>query len=117
PTVLPTVSTPSTVEKGASPWRDAALRLRKNRAAMAGLVIVSLIILACLILPSIPGLLADPNHQNLPLKNRPPGPGHWFGTDHLGRDILSRVLFGGRISIAVGLITTLVSVTIGVCWG
>lgn len=111
------MSTPAPVEKGASPWRDAALRLRKNRAAMAGLVIVSLIVLACLILPSIPGLLADPNHQDLPLKNRPPGSGHWFGTDHLGRDILSRVLFGGRISIAVGLITTLVSVTIGVCWG
>jgi oligopeptide transport system permease protein len=111
------VTTPALVEKGASPWRDAALRLRKNRAAMAGLVVLSAILLACLVLPSIPGLLADPNHQDLPRKNLPPGAGHWFGTDHLGRDILSRVLFGGRISIAVGLITTFVSVTIGVCWG
>nr|WP_226895438.1 ABC transporter permease [Luteolibacter marinus] len=98
-------------------WRDAALRLRKNHAAMPSLVIVALIMLACLVLPSIPGLLADPNVQDLPNKNMSPGSGHWFGTDHLGRDILSRVLFGGRISIAVGLITTFVSVTIGVCWG
>lgn len=111
------MTAPAPVEKGASPWRDAALRLRKNRAAMAGLFVVGAIVLACLILPSVPGLLADPNHQDLPAKNRPPGAGHWFGTDHLGRDILSRVLFGGRISIAVGLITTFVSVTIGVCWG
>ncbi len=111
------MTAPASVEKGSSLWRDAALRLRKNRAAMAGLITVAIILLACLVLPSIPGLLADPNHQDLPKKNLPPGAGHWFGTDHLGRDILSRVLFGGRISIAVGLITTLVSVTIGVCWG
>jgi oligopeptide transport system permease protein len=111
------VSASPIVEKGASPWRDAAQRLRKNKAAMAGLCVVTIIVIACLVLPSIPGLLADPNYQDLPNKNLPPGAGHWFGTDHLGRDILSRVLFGGRISIAVGLITTFVSVTIGVCWG
>lgn len=111
------MSTSVPVEKGSSLWRDAAQRLRKNHAAMAGLVVVAIILLACLFLPSIPGLLADPNVQDLPNKNQPPGNGHWFGTDHLGRDILSRVLFGGRISIAVGLITTFVSVTIGVCWG
>lgn len=104
-------------EKNSSLWRDAGHRLKKNRAAMVSLIALTVIILACLILPIIPGLILDPNAQNLPNKNLSPHAGHWFGTDHLGRDILARVLTGGRISIAVGLITTLVSVFIGVTWG
>ncbi len=109
--------TPTELEKGTSLWHDAALRLRKNHAAMTGVVVLAIVFLSCLVLPSIPGLLQDPNAQALDLKNRPPSGEHWFGTDHLGRDIFSRVLYGGRISIAVGIITTAVSVTIGVCWG
>lgn len=104
-------------EQKSSLWMDAALRLRKNRAAMVSLVLLVMIVSACLILPAIPGLLDDPNAMNLPNKNQPPSAEHWFGTDHLGRDILSRVFGGGRISIVVGLITTLVAVTIGVLWG
>lgn len=106
-----------TFEKSSSLWNDAFLRLRRNRAAMVSLVALALIIFACIVLPAIPNLLQDPNLQNLPKKNMAPSWEHKFGTDHLGRDILSRVLTGGRISIAVGLITTLVSVTVGVCWG
>ncbi|MEM9236060.1 MAG: ABC transporter permease [Verrucomicrobiota bacterium] len=105
------------VEKGSSLWKDAALRLRRNRAASVSLVLLVIIFLACLVLPFIPGLLIDPNALDLPNKNSGPNGKHWFGTDHLGRDIFSRVLYGGRITIAVGLITTTVSVTIGVCWG
>lgn len=112
---MPESNTPK--ETKSSLWKDAALRLRKNRAAMVSLVLLALIVSACLILPAIPGLLQDPNALNLPNKNQPPSGSHWFGTDHLGRDILARVLGGGRISIAVGLITTLVAVTIGVTWG
>lgn len=104
-------------EKKSSLWRDAGHRLKKNRAAMVSLVALAVIILSCLLLPAIPGLLQDPNLQNLPDKNLGPSAAHWFGTDHLGRDIFSRVLNGGRISIAVGLITTFVSVFIGVTWG
>ncbi len=106
-----------TTEKGSSLWKDAWQRLSHNRAAMLGLFILIGIILTCIILPFIPNLLQDPNFQNLTGKNRAPSAAHWFGTDHLGRDIFSRVIFGGRISIAVGLITTLVSVTIGIVWG
>lgn len=93
------------------------MRLRKNRAAMVSLVLLVLIVSACVILPALPGVLQDPNAMNLPNKNQGPSAAHWFGTDHLGRDILARVLGGGRISIAVGLITTMVAVTIGVTWG
>jgi len=106
-----------TTEKGTSLWKDAWLRLRHNRAAIAGLVILAVIVLACVLLPFLPGVLQDPNAQNLADKNLPPGATHWFGTDQLGRDIFSRAIFGGRISILVGLITTFVSVTIGIVWG
>ncbi len=106
-----------TTDKGSSLWKDAWQRLSHNRAAMLGLFILIAIILTCIILPSIPGFLQAPNIQNLTGKNQAPSAAHWFGTDHLGRDIFSRVLYGGRISIAVGLITTLVSVTIGIVWG
>lgn len=104
-------------EKSHSLWKDAFHRLQKNRAAMVSAALLLLMLVACIILPAIPGLLQDPNAQNLPDKNLGPSAMHWFGTDHLGRDILSRVLYGGRVSIAVGLITTMVSVSIGVCWG
>jgi len=105
------------VEKGASLWADAAHRLRRNHAATYAVFVLAVIFISCLVLPSIEGLIQDPNAQNLPNKNQSPSGDHFFGTDHLGRDIFSRVLYGGRISIAVGLITTFVSVTIGVCWG
>ena len=84
---------------------------------MVSLVALSLIVFACIVFPVIPGFVQDPNLQNLPMKNLSPSGDHWFGTDHLGRDIFARVLSGGRISIAVGFITTLVAVSIGVCWG
>lgn len=107
----------TSVEKSSSLWFDAWLRLRRNRASVAGLVVLVLIGVACIVLPSINGFLADPNKTDILHRNLKPGPENWFGTDHLGRDLFSRVLFGGRISIAVGLITTMVSVTIGIFWG
>jgi oligopeptide transport system permease protein len=106
-----------TQESSSSLWKDAVHRLARNHAAVISVFALFVIIAACIILPAIPGFIQDPDLQNLPNKNLSPSGSHWFGTDHLGRDILSRVLSGGRISIAVGLITTLVSVTIGVCWG
>lgn len=107
----------ASLEKSSSLWKDALHRLQRNRAAMVSVIALFIIISACIVLPAIRDLLQDPNAQNLPKKNLGPSAEHWFGTDHLGRDIFSRVLNGGRISIAVGLITTLVSVTVGVCWG
>ena len=104
-------------EKGTSLWYDAWLRLKHNRAAMVGLFMIIIIGITCIVLPSIGDFLKDPNKTDLVNRNLKPGGENWFGTDHLGRDLFSRVIFGGRISIAVGLITTFVAVTIGIVWG
>jgi oligopeptide transport system permease protein len=104
------------MELGHSLWSDAWIRLKKNRASMFGIWILSLIIGLCFIVPFF-ALLPDPAIQNLPLKNSGISINHWMGTDHLGRDLFSRVLHGGRISLLVGALTTLVSLTIGVAVG
>ncbi len=59
----------------------------------------------------------DPSEQNLGLRLRSPGLDHWFGTDHLGRDLFSRILTGARISLYVGLIVTLISSCMGITIG
>lgn len=60
---------------------------------------------------------ADPNLQNLPNRFLPPSGQYWFGTDSLGRDVFSRVLYGSRISITAGLITVVISFFIGILYG
>lgn len=117
---------PQDLEKGSSLGRDAWLRLRKNRAAIVCLWFLACIAAACIILPLFterPGeasslrFLKDPALMNLPNKNLPPTGEHWFGTDHLGRDIFSRVIYGGRVSLLVGLVTTCVALVIGTLVG
>ena len=97
-------------------WADAWRRLRRNRAAVvAGAFLVAMSALA-LAAPWLPGL-ADPTLQNLKLGATVPAAAHWFGTDDLGRDMLARVVYGGRISLLVGVVGTLVSLVIGVSYG
>ena len=78
-------------------WR----RFRRNKLALTGLCILVLFILSAIFAP----LLAphDPNRANLRNRNKPPSREHPFGTDDMGRDILSRLLYGGRISLSVGI--------------
>ena len=97
-------------------WSDAWLRLRRNRVAVAaGVFLLAMGTLAAFA-PWLPGL-ADPTVQDLRLGVTPPSFAHAFGTDELGRDLFARVLYGGRISLMVGLVGTLVSLLIGVTWG
>jgi oligopeptide transport system permease protein len=108
------VNIPS-IEAGSSPWRDAWHRLRRNRLAVAGGLMLLLLSAACVIGPWFsPYDYAD---QNLNNTFAPPGGAHWLGTDQLGRDLLVRVLYGGRISLGVGLCATFVALTIGVIYG
>jgi oligopeptide transport system permease protein len=104
-----------TAEAGHSLWQDAWLRLRKNRMAVGGAGFIALLAIASFVTPLFtPGAYAV---QDLALGPTAPGAAHWLGTDELGRDQLARVLYGGRISLSVGLAATLVSVLIGVLYG
>jgi oligopeptide transport system permease protein len=100
---------------GASLWSLAAERMRRNRMlAVCGAVLV-IVVLACLLAP----VLAPYPYDQIDLKlgATAPSRAHWMGTDTLGRDLLSRCLYGGQISIAVGLVGTLVSLLVGVLYG
>jgi oligopeptide transport system permease protein len=103
------------IEQGNSLWLDAWLRLRKNHLAVFGLGALIAIGLACLVGPwlSTHGY----EEQNLELGAAGPSRAHWLGTDTLGRDLLVRLLTGGRVSLGVGLAATFVALTIGVVFG
>jgi oligopeptide transport system permease protein len=102
--------------RSGSPWQDAWRRLRRNRMAVAAAVFLALVCLISFGAGAFPWL-ADPAAQDLSLGASPPSAAHWFGTDDLGRDVLARVVYGGRISLLVGILGTLVSLLIGVSYG
>ena len=89
------------------PWRDAFLRFKKDHRAIIGLVIL-VVLLLCAVFADIiaPYGYAD---QNLTATFQPPSAAHWFGTDNLGRDIFSRVIYGTRISFSMAIITVLLA--------
>ena len=102
-------------EQGTSLWKDAWARLRKNKMAVFGAGTLVFMALFCLIGPFLSPYTYDA--QDLNQYAKPPSAQHWFGTDKLGRDQLTRIRYGGRISLAVGICATLVSLTLGVLWG
>ena len=103
------------MSQSSSLWSDAIRRLFKNKAAVVGaIVLVVLIVLAAF----APWIAPYPYaYQNLDLGASPPSSAHLLGTDVLGRDLLSRILYGARISLLVGFIATTVALLIGVSWG
>ena len=103
------------IEKGTSLWKDARHRLQKNKLAVAGLIIICFMIVVALLTPWIAPYSYE--EQNLDNKESPPSAKHLFGTDRLGRDQFTRVLYGGRISLLVGFIATGVSLIVGVTYG
>ncbi len=108
--------------KGTSLWKDAWKRLLKNKLAVFGLIVMVVMVIAVSIGPSIirwtTGFTADfiPPEGEL-IKSFPPSLQHPMGTDEAGRDLLARVLQGGRISLMVGVISTIVSLLVGVSYG
>ncbi|MCY7377416.1 MAG: ABC transporter permease [Pyrinomonadaceae bacterium] len=110
------------VVKSASLWKDAWKRLLKNKLAVFGLVVVVITAIAVIIGPAIIRWTTGYTYDFIPpdgelIKSFPPSLKHPMGTDDSGRDILARVLQGGRISLMVGVISTIVSLIVGVSYG
>jgi len=103
--------------------KTAWQRLRQHKLAMAGMVFIILLILMAILAPVLAP--ADPNKQDLFLKLAKPGTPfeelgegkYWLGADHLGRDVLSRVLYGARVSLLVGFVAEAIVLVIGVTMG
>ena len=110
--ILPSGEALELPEASAPRW---VRRLRRDRLLPFKLLALALIILAAVVGPWISPY--GETTQNLPLGNSPPSANHWFGNDELGRDLLTRVLYGGRISLAVGFVGAFVSIVIGVTVG
>ena len=102
--------------QGSSLWKDAWHRLSRNKPALVSLGVLVVILFACFIGPFLP-FVKNPTVINLANSAAEPSGTHWFGTDQLGRDLFSRVLYGGQVSLLVGLVATAVAVVIGVIYG
>lgn len=100
--------------KGTSLWMDAWHRLRQNKVAVASGIFLILMLVLCF---GAAWFMADPNVQNLDNKFASGSGKHWLGTDQMGRDLLSRILYGGQLSLVVGLIATAVAFCIGILYG
>lgn len=103
------------IEKGRSLWQDAFIRLKKNKLALGGLIVLILMVIFAVLTPWIAPYSYE--EQNLILGATPPSAAHWMGTDIFGRDQLTRILYGSRISLMVGFVATTVALCIGVLWG
>jgi len=113
--------------QGRSLWVDARRRLMRNKAAVASMIILGIIALMAVFAPLLSPYTFD--EADFTLVSCAPGwwPGenvlchadgaHWFGMDRVGRDLFVRTLYGARISLAVGLVATCVSLLIGVAYG
>lgn len=96
-------------------WSDVWRRFRKNKLALVGLIIIAIVVFLVIVGP----MIAQKNYQfiDTSIKNQSPNSEYWFGTDELGRDIFTRVCYGGRVSILIGIACTFVSFIIGTLMG
>lgn len=92
-------------------------QLKKNKGAIIGLVLIMLVIILALCAPLIYDYKTDIVKNHVRERMLPPSPEHWFGTDDLGRDILARVIWGARYSLAVGVVAVMFALVVGVTLG
>jgi len=95
--------------------RDGWLIFAASPAALVGLVIILLLVLTGLLAPVIAPY--DPYVQSLPDQLKPPSAAHWFGTDEFGRDILSRIIYGARVTVGIVLLVVVIAAPIGLAIG
>ncbi|MFM8532932.1 MAG: ABC transporter permease [Acidimicrobiia bacterium] len=103
------------VRKRRTPLTDAWARLRRDRAALVGFALLASMIVLAIAAPFI--VRHDPLEQELLQRMKPPSAEYLFGTDDLGRDVFSRVLYGGRISLRVGITAVILGTAIGAFLG
>lgn len=96
-------------------WQDVFERFCTNRIAILGLYYLAILIVLSILVPILSPYTYD--EQYLSLKNQMPSTVFWFGTDDLGRDMLTRVFYGARISLFVGISAAFIDLFIGVLWG
>ncbi|HEY8425018.1 MAG TPA: ABC transporter permease [Limnochordales bacterium] len=96
-------------------WADAWARFRKNRMAVVGLIVLVLVGIMSIIGPHLTPY--DYRQTSLLDTDLPPSAEHWFGTDELGRDIFTRLWYGARISLLIGILAASIDLVIGVAWG
>ncbi len=96
-------------------WSDVWRRLKMNKLAMVGLTIVVITMIMAIVGPMISGVRYDA--QNFAAMNERPGAEFWFGTDALGRDLFTRVWYGTRFSLTIGITAAVIDFTIGVLYG
>ena len=99
--------------EGAAPWRVALGRLAGDRAAMAALFVLTALAALALLAPVLTPYAPDAQPDIVALKNLPPSCAHLFGTDFASRDVLTRVLYGARISLSVAALAVLLSAMVG----
>jgi peptide/nickel transport system permease protein len=95
-----------------SPSRRALRRLLRRRGAVVGMIVIAAFALLALLAPLVAPY--DPIATNWALVRKPASAAHWFGTDELGRDIFTRVVFGARASLMAGLVSVSIALTVGV---
>jgi oligopeptide transport system permease protein len=103
--------------RGRSLWQLAWLRLKRNRAALTAAVLLAGIVVLVLFGPWLSRYSFDTPHWDRISEAPSLVTGHWFGTDAIGRDLFVRTLYGGRMSLLVGLVATGVALVIGITWG
>ncbi len=104
------------MDPAAEPKRSRFVnRLLRHRLGTAAVLVFTCLVLSVIAAPLISQ--HDPNAIRLQYRNAPPSSTHWLGTDHLGRDVFARVLYGGRVSLAVGVVGISIAVAIGVILG
>jgi len=98
-----------------TPWKLMVRKFKKNKVAKVGLVIFIIMVLSALLAPILTPY--DPYEMDFSIINKPPSKAHLLGTDEVGRDYLTRILYGGRVSMKVGLFAVIIEIIIGALVG
>jgi len=96
-------------------WTDALRRMRRSRSALIGGTIVAFFVVIAIFAPFLAPF--DPTRGSLADSYLPPGPEHWFGTNVQGQDVLSRIIFGSRLTLGIAVLSVILGVTVGALLG